>query len=244
MQTEPGKAAVGEAAPATDGPILAAHELQAGYGEMAVVRDLDLEVNAGEVVALLGANGAGKTTTLLTLAGALPALGGEILWRGAATTAPLHKRARQGLRLLTEERSVFMKLTAAENIKIGRCDFDRAIELFPELTEHLDRPAGLLSGGQQQILTVARALAAAPAILLADELSLGLAPQIVDRLLATLRQEADERGLAVMLVEQQVHKALAVADTVYVLNRGQVVLKGEARELRENPDLLERFYLA
>src|SRR5690349_3966329 len=172
--------------------------LDAGYGEVSVVRNLDLRVRGGEVVALLGANGAGKTTSLLTISGDLPAMGGEVRWLGEATTAPLHVRARQGLGLVTEERSIFPGLTVRDTLRVSRCDTDRAFDMFPELKTRLRVKAGNLSGGEQQMLSLARILACDPKALLADELSFGLAPLVVDRLLAAVRAAADD-GVAVLL---------------------------------------------
>lgn len=224
-------------------PVLEARKLCAGYDKSVIVRDLDLVVNPGEVVALLGANGAGKTTTILTLAGVLSQLGGEVLVNGVATRAPLHRRVTDGLGLIGEERTVLMKLTAAENLRLGRGDVDYALQLFPELSDHLDRKVGLLSGGQQQILALARALSRRPKIVLADELSLGLAPLVVSRLLKTVRQAADG-GVGVLLVEQHVEQALAIADRAYVMRRGQVVLAGAADELRGRLADVEASYFA
>ena len=223
--------------------LVEAEGLQAGYGSVVVVRDLDLQVRAGEVVALLGPNGAGKSTTLLTLSGALPPLGGAVRWNGAATKAALHARARQGLGLVTEERSVFMRLTARENLRVGCRDIAPALELFPELGSRLDVKAGLLSGGEQQMLTLARALARRPSLLLADELSLGLAPLVVNRLLSAVRRAADD-GVGVLLVEQHVSKVLDIADRVYVLRRGRVELAGRADELRGRLAEIESSYLS
>jgi sulfate-transporting ATPase len=223
--------------------LLATKDLQAGYGSLAAVRNLDLEVRAGEVVALLGPNGAGKTTTILTLAGALRPLSGQVLWHGIPSKKPLYRRARTGLGLVTEERSVFAKLTAEANLRLGRGDLTEALELFPELGPLLNRKGGLLSGGEQQILSLARVLAANPSVLLADELSLGLAPIIVNRLFQAIRQTAD-RGVGVLLVEQYTQRALEIADRVYVLNRGRLVLTAPAAELRKDPDRIRRSYLA
>ena len=224
-------------------PVIAAEGLTAGYGTTEVVRDLDLDVRPGEVVALLGANCAGKTTTLLTLAGELPPLGGVVRWQGDIVTSPLHRRTTNGLGLVTEQRAVLMGLTTAENFRVSRCDVDLALRLFPELTTHLGRRVGQLSGGQQQMVALARALARRPSLLLIDELSLGLAPIVVDRLLLEVRAAAD-RGLGVLVVEQHVHKVLPIADRIYVLRTGEVVLAGAASELRGSLDEIQQAYFS
>ncbi|MBL7510631.1 ABC transporter ATP-binding protein, partial [Frankia nepalensis] len=172
-------------------PVLEARGLFAGYRRIPCVRDVSLDVRPGEIVVVLGPNGAGKTTTLLTLAGALPGLGGEVLWRGSPTTASLHRRVRAGLGVIPEERSVISRLSTHDNLRIGPGPVERALDLFPELRPLLRRRAGLLSGGEQRMLLTARALAAEPTVLLADELSLGLAPKIVARLMQALRAAAD-----------------------------------------------------
>ncbi len=218
--------------------------LSAGYGSMAVVRDLDLHVDAGEVVALLGANGAGKTTTLLTLAGELPPLAGEVRLHGRPTTAAMHARCRDGMSFLTEERSVIMGLTAQENLRLADVEPAVAIELFPELAPLLKRTAGLLSGGEQQMLSLARALGRRPRVLLADELSLGLAPMVVERLLTSVRRAADEQGVAVLLVEQHVRQAMRFADRVYVMERGRVSLTGTVAEVHAQIEGIEAAYLS
>lgn len=222
--------------------VLAARGLSTGYLGRPVVHDIDLEVSAGEIVTLLGRNGAGKTSTLLALAGELPPLGGHVEWQGSPSQDRLHRRAKRGLSFVTEERSVIMSLSVRDNLRLGG-NVDDALELFPELRLLLNRRAGLLSGGEQQMLTLARAISRRPLVLLADELSLGLAPMIVDRLLSALRTAADS-GIAVLFVEQHVRKALATADRAYVMQRGRIELAGTAGELRGRLGDVERSYLS
>jgi branched-chain amino acid transport system ATP-binding protein len=222
--------------------LLQARTLSSGYAGVEIVRGLSLEVHGGEVVALLGANGAGKTTTLLTLAGELKPLGGEVIWKGHSATAPLHRRARDGLAFVTEERSVFPKLTTRQNLAVGRCDIAKATELFPELVPLMSRRGGLLSGGEQQMLTLGRALARPTDLLLADELSLGLAPKTASRLLAAVRAAADG-GVGALLVEQHVHKVLEIADRVYLMDQGRIEFAGTAAEARANLEEIQAHYL-
>ena len=223
--------------------ILSARGLDAGYGDVPIVHGLDLHVNRGEVVALLGPNGAGKTTALLTLAGALPALGGEVTIDRTVVRDSLHRRAARGLALVTDDRAVFRDLTVAENLRLGSGKAADAVTLFPALGPLMDRKAGLLSGGEQQMLALGRALARRPSILMVDELSLGLAPIIVRDLLTAVRAAADA-GTAVLLVEQQVRLVLGFCERAYVLQGGQVRLSGTAEELARNYEQIERSYLS
>jgi branched-chain amino acid transport system ATP-binding protein len=223
--------------------------LHAGYGKATVVRDLDLHVDEGEIVALLGPNGAGKTTTLLTISGFLAPLGGRIEVLGATLgrSRPDEVAAR-GVAHVTEDRSLFYGLTVAQNLRLGRRRgmprrADDVLELFPALRACLHRRAGLLSGGEQQMLALARALASAPRLLMVDEMSLGLAPVVVERLVGSLTRVAREDGVGVLLVEQHVELALDLADRAYVLNHGRLVLEGPAGELARRADLLEAGYL-
>jgi branched-chain amino acid transport system ATP-binding protein len=222
--------------------LLSGEGLTAGYGANPVLRDVNVHVDAGEVVALLGANGAGKSTTLLALSGELTASQGRVLWKGSPTRHPLHRRARNGLAYVTEERSVFMSLTCEENLRLGRGGVKKAVALVPELGPLLKRKAGLLSGGEQQYLTLARALAAEPEVLMADELSLGLAPILARHLLDKARAAAD-RGAGVLIVEQHISQALRIADRVYVMQRGHIALEGTAAEITDRLDEIESAYL-
>jgi branched-chain amino acid transport system ATP-binding protein len=224
-------------------PILCLEGVCSGYGSVPVLRDVNITVRPGEVVALLGANGAGKTTTILTMAGELQPSEGTVLWDGVATKAPLNKRAKSGLRLITEERSVFMSLSVADNLRLSHRDLGRSLDLFPELKKLMKRKAGLLSGGEQQMLTLGRALGGDKCrVLLADELSLGLAPVIVDRLFTALREVAS-RGVGVVLVEQSLERALRIADRAYVLQRGRVVMAGTAEEINARRADVQSVYL-
>ncbi len=224
--------------------VLEARGVSAGYGPQPVIHEVDLVVHPGEIVGLLGANGAGKTTTLLTLAGELPLLGGEVLLDGAATSAPLFRRARQGLTFVTEEKSVFMGLSTRDNLRVADVDIDTALDLFPELAKRVNVRAGLLSGGEQQMLTLARALSRQPRVLLADELSMGLAPLIVKRLLEAVVDAAKQHGTAVLLVEQHARKALEYSDRAYVMRRGHIELSGTSSELLGQIGDIEDRYLA
>jgi len=212
--------------PGGSSPVIEVIDLMSGYGDLPAVRDVSLSVGAGEVVSLLGHNGAGKTTLMLTLAGELPVMQGEIRWMGTRMQDPPYRRAQRGLGFVPEGRSVVSSLSTADNLRLGQGGVDKAVEIFPELRELLSRPAGLLSGGEQQMLAMARTLAASPTALLVDELSLGLAPVVVIRLLTAIREAADRSGVAVLLVEQQVKRAFEICDRWFVLKRGELVASG------------------
>jgi branched-chain amino acid transport system ATP-binding protein len=215
--------------------------LTTGYGDVPVVHGIDLRVDFGQLVALLGPNGAGKTTTMLALGGVLPSTG-DVRFDGEPLSGPLQRRAKRGLGFITEERAIFRRLSTRTNLELGAGGTNGALDVFPELEALLDRQAGLLSGGEQQMVVLARALAARPRLLLVDELSLGLAPLIVARLLAEIRRAANE-GAAVLIVEQHAQQALSVADRGYVLVRGAIELEGTGEELLSRLGDIERTYL-
>ena len=223
-------------------PAIEARGISAGYVGQPAIRDVSFTVAPGEVVCILGPNGAGKTTTLLSLAGELPLMAGEVHVHGKPSKDKLYRRARNGLSYVTEERSVFKGMTTRDNLRCAGVDPDAAIELFPELRSRIDIRAGLLSGGEQQMLTLARALSRGAKILLADELSLGLAPLIVERLLQAVRDAADQ-GTAVLLVEQHARKALRYADRVLVMRRGVLEMTLSAADAMSRLSEIEDAYL-
>jgi branched-chain amino acid transport system ATP-binding protein len=219
--------------------------LKAGYLGREVVQKVNLRVEAGEVVCLLGPNGAGKTTTLLTIAGELDAVDGLVMFSNVPTYTPMYQRVRDGgIGLVTEDRLVFTKMSARDNLRIGGGSVEAALELFPELESRLSVRGGMLSGGEQQMLALARALSRNPSLLLADELSLGLAPKIVERLLSAVRAAADERGTGALIVEQHARKALKYSDRMYLMARGQIQLELPADEAMQRLDEIEETYLS
>jgi branched-chain amino acid transport system ATP-binding protein len=228
--------------------VLECRGLVAGYGPVKVVRHLDLDVDAGRVLAVLGPNGAGKTTVMTTLAGLLPRLGGEVRVDGHPLPSGRPAAAsRAGVVLVPDDRALFTTLTVRENLEAARrkgCPPARAmLELFPALESRWNLTAGALSGGEQQMLAVARAVIQQPHVLLIDEMSMGLAPVIVESLLPIVRKIADTTGAVVVLVEQHVHLALECADHALVLVHGNITLTGPAQTLANQPDRLEAAYL-
>ena len=214
--------------------VLEAVKLSAGYGKISVLHDIDLKVAAGEVIALVGPNGAGKTTTLKAIGGYLTPTSGAVRWDGEEITTAPHKRARGGLAFVNESRSVLRGLTTRQNLKLARLTPDACLALFPELTARLETKAGDLSGGEQQMLAVGRALARRPKLLMADELSLGLAPLVTERLLKAVRAAADADGVGVLLVEQHLGNALRYADRVCLIVGGRIEFDGSPQQLSSN----------
>lgn len=223
--------------------------LVAGYGRIEVLHGLGLSVGEGEIVAVVGANGAGKTTLMKTIAGVHPATSGRILLDGRdITRLPAHRRVAAGIALVPEGRQVFGPLTVQDNMRLGAFragDRDVILEmeaLFPILGERRHQAAGSLSGGQQQMLAIARALMAGPRLLLLDEPSMGLAPLVARQIFAALAGWQRTKGLTILLVEQNVSAALRLADRGYVLETGRVAATGSAQDLIADP-AVQRAYL-
>ncbi len=231
--------------------ILEVQQVSAGYGEVQVLWDVSLQLKAGQVTALVGANGAGKTTLLRTIVGTIRPWQGRIFFEGQdVTRLPAHRKAAMGLILVPEGRQLFPNMTVYENLEMGatppraRARFQENLELvfrlFPRLKERLHQKAGTMSGGEQQMLAVARGLMGAPKVLMIDEMSLGLAPILVLELYESLKQ-LREQGITVLLVEQNVHMALAIADYAYVLSEGRIELHGPSKEVANNPRVREAY---
>lgn len=233
---------------------LAVSGLRVSYGAVAVLHDVALDVRPGEIVCVIGANGAGKTTLLKAIAGVLRPLAGRVVADGRDIAGrPSWWVARHGIALVPEGRGVFADQSVHDNLMLGalarssgrdsaaiRADLEGALSLFPALAEKLTLPAGALSGGQQQMLAVARGLMARPRVLLLDEPSLGLAPILVREIFAAI-ERLRTQGVTVLLVEQMAAQALALADRAYVLERGRITLEGPAREVRSNPAVIDAY---
>ena len=223
-------------------PLLSLKSVSAGYGAIQVLNDISLTVFPGEIVTLIGANGAGKSTLLMTICG-LHTRQGHIFFKGRDITAlPTYKIARLGIAQVPEGRRVFPQMTVQENLAMGKVAavvkneslLGDVFRLFPILQERAQQRAGTLSGGEQQMLAIGRALMAQPQLLLLDEPSLGLAPQMMSRIFATLRTIA-QGGMTIFLVEQNAHQALQLADRGYVLANGRMILEGRGADLLQNP---------
>ncbi len=230
------------------GSLLQIEGLTAGYAGAAVLRNVDLTVGPREVVALLGSNGAGKTTTLRAISGLVRPMAGRITFEGAdISRIRPNQLPRRGLAHVPEGRGIFFGLTVAEHFHLGyggrKVDADEAYGYFPALRALHNRRAGLLSGGEQQMLALARVLVCKQKLLLLDELSLGLAPIVLDGLFPVIRQYTTDTGAGALIVEQHVERALEIADRGYVLSHGEMALAGTAAELRSDPSLLAASYL-
>ncbi len=235
----------------TTGPILEVKDLKVHYGAIEALRGVSLEVSQGQVVALIGANGAGKTTTLRAVSKMLKPSAGAVRFQGEdVTRLPSHALVARGMAHAPEGRGIFLNLTVRENLDLGAYlrtdragvaqDAERSFGLFPILAERRNQVAGTLSGGEQQMLAVARALMSRPKLMLLDEPSLGLAPQVVERIFSVLR-DVNAAGVALLLVEQNAHKALQLAHRAYVLETGNVVMTGTGKELLASPEVRKAY---
>jgi branched-chain amino acid transport system ATP-binding protein len=232
-------------------PMLEVNDIHVYYGNIAAVHGLSLTVNTGEIVTLLGSNGAGKSTTLRTISGLLRPRQGTVFFEGQRLDGvPAHDVVGRGIAQSPEGRRIFPRLTVSENLDLGAylrkdkaaiaADKENALELFPRLRERITQKAGTMSGGEQQMLAVARALMARPKLLLLDEPSMGLAPVLVDLIFDTITQ-IRERGTTVLLVEQNALAALRVADRAYVLESGSLKLAGPAADLAKDPEIVRAY---
>ena len=231
--------------------MLSIANLNVNYGHIHALHDVSLEVAEGSVVAVVGANGAGKTTLMTTLAGLQPAAGGEILFEGQPLPREAHRIVARGVCLVPERRRLYANLTVKENLLMGAylrkdkagivADLEAMYQLFPILRERVKQYAGTLSGGEQQMLAIARGLMSRPRLLLLDEPSLGLAPLMVEHMFKTIR-EINQKGVTVLLAEQNAFQALDMADQAFVLETGKVIVSGTGHDLLEDP-LVQKAYL-
>ena len=230
--------------------LLEVRALEVSYGGIRAVKGIDIEVREGELVCLIGANGAGKSTTLRAICGLIPARAGSISYSGAdVAKLAVHELPRRGLVMVPEGRGIFPQLTVEENLSMGAymrrdreiaADIERRYETFPRLKERRTQIAGTLSGGEQQMLAIGRALMAKPKLLLLDEPSMGLAPRLVAKIFEIVREIA-RQGVTILLVEQNARLALEVADRGYVMESGGIGLEGEAKAMLENPKVREAY---
>ena len=231
--------------------VLQVTDLRAGYGSTPVLTGVNLEVGEGEVVALMGRNGMGKTTLLRTLMGLLPARGGSIRWKGGQEISklPTHLRARLGLGYVPQGRDIFPGLTVRENLRLGGMaagrdgtrQLEEVLALFPMLSEKLGARGASLSGGQQQLLALARALVAAPKVLLLDEPSEGIQPSILEQIVERIRTINRQEGIAVLLVEQNIQFAAALADRAYIMTKGVVVRELPMARIADDPEIQREY---
>jgi branched-chain amino acid transport system ATP-binding protein len=232
-------------------PLLELDNVHSYYGHIQALRGISLTVEEGEVVTLIGSNGAGKTTTLRSIHGVLPPREGKIIFDGEEIQGfPAHDMISRGIAQSPEGRKIFFRMTVRENLEMGaynrndgsgvREDMDRVFELFPRLNERVKQEAGTMSGGEQQMLAIGRALMGRPKLLLLDEPSMGLAPVLVERIFQTI-QEINQQGTTILLVEQNANVALEIATRGYVLETGSIVNSASAEKLREDPKVREAY---
>ena len=232
--------------------ILEVNDLNVYYGAIHAIKNISFEIKKGEIVTLIGANGAGKTSTLHAVSGLLPIKSGEISLNGINVTGTeAHKLVYLGMAHVPEGRRVFTELTVLENLEMGaytrndkeeiRADLYRMFDMFPRLAERKKQLAGTMSGGEQQMLAIARALMSKPEILLMDEPSMGLAPLIVQEIFRIIKRINEEEGMTILLVEQNAHMALSIANRAYVLETGEIIKEGTGKELLNDPDIKKAY---
>ena len=231
--------------------LLEIFELRTGYGPIEILKGISIVVPKGKIVTIIGANGAGKTTTLLCVSGVQRIRGGKVIFNGSVIgNMPAHSLVSLGLAQVPEGRKIFPRQTVLENLHLGaytrsnkeeiRSDLEKAYSLFPILGERRSQPAGTLSGGEQQMLAIARALMSRPSMLLLDEPSMGVAPILVQRIFGTLRK-LNQEGMTILLVEQNAHAALKLASYAYVLETGEIVLEGDPEKIASDPKVQEAY---
>lgn len=232
--------------------ILEVNDLNVYYGGIHAIKNISFEIKKGEIVSLIGANGAGKTSTLHAISGLIPIKAGEISLNGMnVTNIEAHKLVTQGMAHVPEGRRIFTELTVLENLEMGaytrndytqiKEDMEEMFKLFPRLAERKKQLAGTMSGGEQQMLAMARALMSKPTLLLLDEPSMGLAPLFVQEIFKIIEKVNKEQGVTVLLVEQNANMALSIADRGYVLETGQIILEGTGKELITNPEIKKAY---
>lgn len=232
------------------GTILKVEDINVYYGSIHAIKGISFEVQEGEVVTLIGANGAGKSTTLNAVSGLLRSKTGSISFLGESLAkVPSHKVVAKGLALVPEGRRIFLQMTVQENLEMGaftqkgsgiQQDLEMVYELFPRLKERYKQMAGTLSGGEQQMLAIGRAMMARPEVMLLDEPSMGLAPLVVQQIFDVIK-DINKMGTTVLLVEQNARKALQIADYAYVMETGKIVMEGPAQEVASNPDVMAAY---
>ena len=231
--------------------MLKVENIYVNYGAIKALQDVSFQINEGEIVALIGANGAGKTTILNTISNIVPSVSGKISYRGKdVTKTPPHDIVKLGISQVPEGRRVFAKMSVLENLEMGAytrsdkaeiaSDMEKIFQRFPRLLERKKQPAKTLSGGEQQMLAMGRALMSRPKLLLLDEPSMGLAPMLVEQIFQII-QEINKGGTTILLVEQNANMALSIAHRAYVLETGEVVLQGDAKELASNPEVRKAY---
>jgi branched-chain amino acid transport system ATP-binding protein len=231
--------------------MLKVENIYVNYGAIKALQDVSFQINEGEIVALIGANGAGKTTILNTISNIVPSVSGKILYKGKEITkTPPHDIVKLGISQVPEGRRVFAKMSVLENLEMGAytrndkaeiaSDMEKIFQRFPRLLERKKQPAKTLSGGEQQMLAMGRALMSRPKLLLLDEPSMGLAPMLVEQIFQII-QEINKGGTTILLVEQNANMALSIAHRAYVLETGEVVLQGDAKELASNPEVRKAY---